>query len=476
MRFVALILLAAVLGTSAYSEENLKPVSILQVMHEVCIHSDSAKMMKESIDKAHLMVKEKYSAALPTVSASVNAARTYGMGMMNSGGASSSVQPFKYVDTLKTDTTVKYLSQYVNGLMMGLSNIGASKEYSVYGSAIQISQPLYTFGKIGTAVEVAKDFGESTKRSVVRSLQQLQLSALDGFYRVMLAEMAVNVTDRSLARKMALSNYLERNFKLGSGSKAQMLAAFADVKSEQSNLITARENSLVAKMMLNSMMGRVITEPLILDTSDILKSLAEMQLPETKSAVDSAITIREDLRSLESLKKANEGGAKIYRAMNLPSIGATGSLSFRGTEPGDIVNWDLRNWTLGVGLQWTLFDGFANSSKAKQFAVDGKKLEMAMGTLTKMIQIEVATAIAECHAADSNFAASKEMLAASQESYDLTNENFKQGGGLFVELQSAQERLRQAEMGFMNARYRLIRSRAALLVSMGKNIAKVEDL
>ncbi len=70
--------------------------------------------------------------------------------------------------------------------------------------------------------------------------------------------------------------------------------------------------------------------------------------------------------------------------------------------------------------------------------------------------------------------ASREIFAAVQEVYDLTNENFKQGSGQFAELQLAEERLRQGEMGIMNARYRQMRSRAALLVAMGHPIIAME--
>ena len=56
----------------------------------------------------------------------------------------------------------------------------------------------------------------------------------------------------------------------------------------------------------------------------------------------------------------------------------------------------------------------------------------------------------------------EKVLAAAKESYNLTEDNFKQGSGQFADLQLAEERLRQAEQGLINARYRLLRSRAEL--------------
>jgi outer membrane protein TolC len=132
------------------------------------------------------------------------------------------------------------------------------------------------------------------------------------------------------------------------------------------------------------------------------------------------------------------------------------------------------NWSLGVGAQWTLFDGFSNSAKAAQYSSDANKLEIAVSIMDKMVEIEVRSTILECSAADSNLSSSKEMLNAALESYDLTNSNFKQGSGQFSDLQLTDETLQQAELGMINARYRLVRSRAALQVAMGNEIIKIK--
>ena len=139
-------------------------------------------------------------------------------------------------------------------------------------------------------------------------------------------------------------------------------------------------------------------------------------------------------------------------------------------SPRNFFDWKNRNWTVGVGLQWNIFDGFSNNAKSKQYLSDANKLQTAQKAIEKYIEIEITSALDECATADSNQIASREMLAAAKESYELTNDNFKQGSGQFADLQLTEERLRFAEMGSMNARYRWMRSRAALLVAMGKEI------
>jgi HAE1 family hydrophobic/amphiphilic exporter-1 len=345
-----------------------------------------------------------------------------------------------------------------------------------YAASIDITQPIYTFGKIGAAMDVARQVDKSMKSSYARNIQLLQLLALDAFYRVVLAEMALDIAKRSQARKSELYNYLDRNFRLGSGSKAQILAAKAELQGQVPAIIKAHEDLLGAAMSLTMLMGRPLSDSIELDTASGVRELLTISIPPRQEAVRKAHEQREDLRTMDFLAAASEGGAKIYRAMYSPSIVATGSLGTAGTEPGDLGDWKNRNATIGVGMQWNLFDGFANTSLASQYRSDARKLKLAREAVAKAIAIEVAAAHSECTAADSNLAATVEMLAAAQESYNLTSDNFQQGSGQFADLQLAEERLRQAEMGITVARFRQVRSRASLLVAMGNNIINREDL
>jgi outer membrane protein len=438
-----LVSLCVVLGMS--SNAFCGAMGLEQVIREVCSKSDSTKMMQQSLIKSDQMVREKWSNALPTVSATISGSRS----VSNLASTMPSI----------TDLMPK-----------GMSTISDVTRYS---NSINVSQPIYTFGKIGTAVEVANHFRKSAQSSYNRNIQQLQLLAVDAFYRVILADISLDIAKRSLARKNELYEFLDRNFKLGSGNKAQILATKADLKGQVPLVFKAKEDLVNARMGLNMLMGRSLYDPVDLDTLAGIRGLLTIPIPGEKEAVKTALASREDIRTIDFLAEATSGGAKIYNSMYLPSIAANGSIGTVGTTPQAMADWDNRSWTVGIGLQWNLFDGFANNALSRQYRSDARKLELARDATAKMIEIEVATALIECTAADSNEAAMEEVLAAARESYNLTSDNFKQGSGQFADLQLAEERLRQAELGLTGARYRLLRSRAAILVAMGKDIVTV---
>jgi outer membrane protein TolC len=459
--FLKSLYLTSIIGLISYGQVTGQTVTLEQVIKDVCTSSDSVKMMKETLEKANWTVREQYSAALPKASGSMTAVRVY-PGYMAPSGMKDLMANFMPSSPDPTSPNP-------------LSDILKSSGAPSFVTSFSLTQPIYTFGKIGTGITVAKEYRESAHQNYKRNIQQLQLAGLDSYFRVVLAELNLNLKKRSLARKSDLHEFLDRNFKLGSGSKAQVLSTQADMKSTYPEIIAAEQGVNTARMMLNMVTGRPLTNTLDLDTASLFTFLSDFTLPSKEDALQKAYENRSDLKALDHLAKANLGGAKIFKSMYLPSIGASAKIGTQGGELKEAFDYDSRTWNLGLAMQWDFFDGLANRSKYQGYMCDSRKLQIASQSVRKSIEIEIETCISEYNAADSNLMATRELLGALKEAYDLTSETFKQGSGQITELQLAEERLGLAEFGIINARYRVIRSRAALMVAMGRQIITMEE-
>jgi len=478
-------------STSAYSQG----ITIEQAIREVCANSDSAKMMRQTVKKSEETVRQGWSHALPIVSATATAAESRGslFGSMGSGSSSSSSSQTDVgsVDNagvlqikrqaIVTSAAPWTLSDSVAELYNILNNLGS--EFSqpltstIYNASLNVTQPIYTFGKIGTAVKIAHEYDESTRNNYKREVQTLQLAAFDAFSNAVVVQKMQAIAEHAVARKKEVNAFQERNYQLGSGSRQQILAVKADVAQQNATAIIAGQNAYSARMNLNSFMGRSLTDATPLDTATIPAALIGTPLPPVDKAIETALADRKDLKALRFISEANKNGAKIYRANYLPSIAALGSIGYsKFATNSTLINipW-TGSWTVGIGAQWTLFDGFFNSSKAAQYLSDAEKFDILYNQVSKAIEIEIRSAMAECSTADSNYAASEESFKSAQESYDLTNSDFRHGSGKFADLLLADETLQQAELGLTNAQYRRLRSRAALLIAMGRDIVTIHQ-
>jgi outer membrane protein len=450
-----------------------EPIGLEQVIREVCTNSDSVKMMNETVKKSEQSVREQWAAALPKISLSASAIESYGSLFGSSSSSSSSSSTHSNNADYVTQEQVQAAIQ--SAIQSVFSKFADPQISTIYSTGLSFSQPIYTFGKVGTALKVAKQYDKSVRFNYQRNIQNLQLAAFDLYFRTLIADRSAEISRHALSRKKELNSFLERNFELGSGSKAQVLSTSADLASHSASLLVAERDARTAMMSLNMFMGRPLTDSILLDTMINIVSLQTFDVPDVERAVDIACKNRMDLKTLRLLAESNRNGAKIYKAMYLPSISALGSLGYSKME-SDLYSTDgTSNWMVGLGLSWTLFDGFSSSAKASQYISDANKLDLAYHSLSSVIEIEIRSDIAECSAADSNYAASQVMFNAAKESYDLTNSNFRQGSGQFADLQLSDEMLRQAELGLVNAKYRLLRSRAALMVAMGQDIVPLDS-
>ncbi len=384
--FQAGFLISLLIGVQipAFSEG----IGLEQVIREVSTQSDSVKMMQETLTRSRQAIKEQWAAALPSVSANVFTGRYFGLGMGSSGfSVPNNISP---TDPL----TLASLSQ--------MFKTPEATDAPLYNTSLSVSQTIYTFGKIGAAVKVARFYAMSNQLNYGRGIQQLQLLGLDAFYRVVLLDMSLSIMERSLERKKELDDFLTRNFNLGSGSKAQILATKADLVSIYPEIIKARQDATTARMQLCFLMGRSTTDSIKIDTSSVMPSLLAMQLPSKDSALKTAIENRNDLHSIDYLKKANEGGVKIYQAMCLPSISGLLTMGTSSDSLKKLFGKNQNTWRVGIGLNWTLFDGFQSSAKAQQYLSDSRKLQTAYNSIRKSIEIEIDGALTECIAADSN--------------------------------------------------------------------------
>jgi len=416
--------------------------------------SEEALLLEEKDRRLQSQKRELWAGALPSIQAYANAGRgaqplnTAMFGAFAGGGSDTGTAPS----------------------IPPAYNV----EQDTYTYGIQVTQPLYSFGRLGQAFSVAGQTIDAQARSKTRSLQEIQLQAMDAWYSVVTSKARLDVLDASLKRQKETVAFMESNFKMGSGLRSQVLLAVATLKGLEPERIRAEQTATSSAMMLNRLLGRDITEPVEPDTGAHLNSL-DRALVKDEATVKNAVESRPDMQAMRLQKEALFGTARGYRMQHRPSLGLSGKLGILAYETDQLTEFDQnKDWSVGVGLTWNLFDGLATTSKAQQIESDARTLEITETKIQKMVRIEIETAFEERDAADSAYQAADQAVAAAREAVELLTQDFRAGKGAVTDLLQAEEGLRNAEFGVLNARYQLARSRAALRVALGMDLLNQE--
>jgi outer membrane protein TolC len=224
-----LLLLAA--GAAAQA-----PLTLAEAIRAARSQSDETQLVSEKSAKLRAMKSELWSGALPRVTAYAN------------GGRGSS--PFD-------PNAAGFPGEVVNPTV------------SRYAYGVEAQQSIFSFGRLGQSLRVASRQIASQDEANRRELQQIELSAVDAYYAVVVAEARVKVLNASLERQRRASGFLEANFRRGAGARSATLLAAASLKGLEPERIRAERDADAARMALNRLLGRAIDAPLALDTTSV---------------------------------------------------------------------------------------------------------------------------------------------------------------------------------------------------------------
>ncbi len=402
--------------------------------------------------------------------------------------AQEQVKRFESVKEEAYATAYPQVNFYANGgrahLPMDPSSFGQrnapvfSVEQDRFTYGLEVNQALYTFGRLSQAIRVAKVQEEANQVSALRARQQAQLMALDAYYAVITSESHLRTLESSHARQRETVAFLEQNFRLGAGNRADVLRAVSALKALEPERIRAERDAEIMRMHLNRLLGRPVDAEVVLDTAQAFLAM-EKGVLESESDILTSSENRSDLKALRLQREALEQTARLMRMQSLPTLGAQGKFGFLNydrTQLGQLVDWDHVDWQVGIGLQWNLFDGFGNRSRSRQFQSDARTVGLQERMARKQTKIEVTGALREVQAADTALSAATQSVEAAREAQSLISDEFRAGKGNLTDLLTAEEALQRAEFGLLNARYLQVRSGAALKVALGKDLVKEEDL
>lgn len=447
---MTLLILGVVNGVFAFSLEEALRLSQNE--------SRLSKKLEAEVIRSEEQVNEISAVVWPTLKAYASAGVGQQPSAMTSSGGSAT-QP----DLSSETDAVKGLY----GVLGGFSEAFEPRVMEVYSYGLQAEYPLITFGKISTAIEVAEFQNKAVKGAYKRGMQQVQMGVVSAWAQLLEAQKAVENLEASEKRMVELNTYLTRNFEMGVGYKSDVLRSQAAISSLVAQKIYLQKNASRLLLAFNQASGLKAENQIKLDTT-----LGDLEWLKTEAiSVDQALANRGDLRAIDMQKRIWLGGEKIDKADYLPTIGLSAKAGVTAYEEvSGLGKWDNREWQVGVGLTWTLFDGFGASSKAAQKKMEARKLELDRAELQEQIAFDVNRALMDVEATAEAEKASKVALEALEESVSLMHQDFKAGKGSLFELLGAEEDLRKGEEAWLKAWLQTILGKANVWYLAGKDL------
>ncbi len=241
-------------------------------------------------------------------------------------------------------------------------------------SSVNLTYPIFTGGKITAinkqaekGVSIAQENRRKTELEVIRDVKRY-------FYGAQFALQMERLADDTLERFKVLDELTERLYQ--NGSLKVKKTDFLRAKTTTALTRSMREEAQYAREMAHQALANAMG--LTWDTNlSLANDAVAVELPaELTALVNAAQQFNPDVQQLSLAIEATE--SKISEAYSgyFPVIGFQASAySAQSDFRGGLTNASNRDgWTVGIGLQWTLFDGFETASKVDYAQALKKKL------------------------------------------------------------------------------------------------------
>ncbi len=319
--------------------------------------------------------------------------------------------------------------------------------------------PIYTGGKINAANKASQINEEEAGLKAKQKEGELLSELATRYYGLVLAEQACKVRAQVAE---AMKKHLFDSQKLseqGQIAKVEFLhAQVASSDAERELKKANREASIVERALLNTLAVEDTTGIVPASKLFILKNVENEEF-----FINLALQNNPLLQQVDSKRELAATGVKLEKSNYLPSMALTGTYTLAQKDLSPYVP----QWMVGLGLNWSLFEGNSRNRKlqAARFKVDqvdeaGLKAEEDIKTIIRKLHQQLGMEVEQLDELDKT-------LEFAQTYVDSRNKAFHEGLSTSTELVDANLLLAKVKIERLQALYSYDVTLATLLQVCG---------
>lgn len=325
------------------------------------------------------------------------------------------------------------------------------REQELSSVAVEVTQPIWTFGKVGAALDLARTVADAAEVQIDAAQLDVALEAAEAYYRVLAAREAVRtVEEQEEARRESLG-VVQARYDIGEATRLELLQARSTLAELLPELASAEGRLDQAEAALRTVLSLPVGEVLELTPPPRPASFAEA--PALPSLLDVALERRPELRDLELQELVLEDRQRVTRADGRPQIEFTGLYGREARDVRDLGERLFDDWAVAVGMRWEFFDGGRRRGELLQLESRQRQVEWQRRDLAQRIRLELEQVRTEYETARARLQATRIAATAAREAHRVAQESYREGVALQADLLGAQQRETEAEIVLVEAAY-----------------------
>lgn len=310
---------------------------------------------------------------------------------------------------------------------------------------ISLSQPIFTGGKVITAIKNSKKYLEQGELNLEKTKRETKQDIIEQYTNILKLEENRKILEDS--RLQLEENYknLDEQFNVGLITKTSLLEMRYSIIEIESQIIEIENNSIIAKLNLKNNIG--IDSRKEIELNNIYFDNEELDKIDLEEDIKTTIETGIDAKMVKigtELVKANQD---IVRADLLPKVNFV--LNYEN-KTNDYLDDSEFDWTYGIEMELYSFNFGSNKDAYKRAKNESKKQKNTEKSAIDNIELNIKSKYYELERLEKLIEAKEESVESAKENYNLEKEKLIAGITTTTDFLAAENRLRESDIDLIN--------------------------
>jgi outer membrane protein len=335
---------------------------------------------------------------------------------------------------------------------------------NIFDYHIALKQPLYTAGKVGTALRLASVEAEGALAEIDRAGQDLALAVTRAFYGLLWAEHYAELVAETQRQKELHADMARTRFRNGVATEVDVLRSEVNVANGAPDLVRARSAIRQAREQLNYYLVRPIDFP--------TRPAGEFhEKPMDESAPDTlfyeAQRRRPELSRLRIAERSAQAQISLARAESRGKVDFGANYGVMSRLTSNLLNRDFVRWTASFTFTLPVFDGFRRSALVWQATANERGARLDRQRLEQQVRLAIQQGLDEITAAQETVRAARANVSQAEKVLAMMQNNYRFGAATTLDIVDAQTALSVARTNLLRGLHDYAVARAGLRWTVG---------
>ena len=311
-----------------------------------------------------------------------------------------------------------------------------------------VSQPLYTGGRLNHAYGAQAASQEATRLDLERAQQALTLRVYETFYAALMADQGVRVSTEGVEIAERHLDLAQARFTAGSAARLDVLRAEVELANARARQIRARSSAELSYQTLRTVLSLPQNEPLQLSGT-----LDEVPALPAASSLLTAVNARSDIRAIGQQREAAERLFSLASAELKPTVALAGNFQYQEDGLDSLFAGSNRSYQFGVAIRVPLFNAPTVAARRGVALARVRQAEHSANAALDGARLELASASTELDAAREIVSTQQKAVELAREGLSIAEVSYENGVITATELNDARLSLLETEWELMQAKY-----------------------